>query len=63
MILGDNYSTFKGFVAEGCAIYYSAAERPETDVRRVEETWWHQVCQKADFNLLLNNSWSGSNIC
>lgn len=63
MILGDSYSTFKGYVAEGCAIYYSPAERPETDVRRVEETWWYQVCQKADLELVLNNSWSGSTIC
>ncbi len=62
LILGDSYSTFKGYVPEGYAIYYSENERPETDVTKVSETWWHQVCEEANLNLVLNNSWSGSTI-
>ena len=60
--MGDSYSTFKGYVPEGYAIYYSENERPETDVTQVSQTWWYQVVEKADLKLVLNNSWSGSTI-
>ena len=62
LVFGDSYSTFKGYVPEGYAIYYSENERPETDVTQVSQTWWHQVVEKADLKLVLNNSWSGSTI-
>ena len=62
IIFGDSYSTFKGYVPEGYAIYYSENERPETDVTQVSQTWWYQVVEKADLKLVLNNSWSGSTI-
>ena len=62
MIFGDSYSTFKGYIPEGYAVYYSSNERPETDVRHVEETWWHMLCKDMDLNLVLNNSWSGSTL-
>lgn len=62
IIFGDSYSTFKGFVPEGYASYYSEEGRPETDVTKVEQTWWHQVFEKAGLNLVLNNSWSGSTV-
>ena len=63
MIFGDSYSTFAGYIPEGYAVYYSSADRPETDVRKVEETWWHRVCTDLGLNLVLNNSWSGSTLC
>ncbi len=63
VIFGDSYSTFAGYVPEGYAVYYSQEGRPETDVRRVEETWWHALCTDRDLNLVLNNSWSGSTLC
>ena len=62
LIFGDSYSTFKGFIPDGYAVYYSEEERPETDVTKVSETWWHQVINEANLNLVLNNSWSGSTI-
>ena len=62
LIIGDSYSTFKGYVPDGFAVYYFENERPETDVTKVEQTWWHQVVQEANLNLVLNNSWSGSTI-
>lgn len=62
IIFGDSYSTFKGFIPDGYAVYYSEEERPETDVTKVSETWWHQVINEANLNLVLNNSWSGSTI-
>lgn len=63
MIFGDSYSTFAGHIPQGYAVYYSTADRPETDVRRVEETWWHRVCNDLSLNLIRNDSWSGSTLC
>ena len=62
IIFGDSYSTFENFVPDGYAVYYSENESPETDVTKVEQTWWHQVVENAELNLILNNSWSGSTI-
>lgn len=63
MIFGDSYSTFAGHIPQGYAVYYSTADRPETDVRCVEETWWHRVCTDLSLNLVRNDSWSGSTLC
>ncbi len=62
IIFGDSYSTFANFVPEGQPCYYSEIERPETDVREVSDTWWHQVVAEANLNLILNDSWSGATI-
>lgn len=62
LIFGDSYSTFAGYVPENYAIYYSEVPREGTDVVRVEDTWWQGVVTEGDFNLILNNSWSGSTI-
>ena len=63
-IFGDSYSTFRGYIPEGYAVYYHEAEgQDNTDVRKVTETWWHQVVMEAGLNLVQNNSWSGSTIC
>ncbi|MBQ8684906.1 MAG: hypothetical protein IJ514_01895 [Clostridia bacterium] len=57
IILGDSYSTFKGYIPNGYATYY-----PSLDVHELKETWWKQVVDSSGGNLLLNNSWSGSTI-
>lgn len=61
-IIGDSYSTFKGYIPQAYAAYYSEEGRPETDVTKVEQTWWYQVFDEMGLNLVLNNSWSGSTI-
>ena len=63
LLLGDSYTTFKGYIPEGYAAYYSESEKSITDARRVEDTWWHRVLSNTDSNLVLNCSWSGSTIC
>ncbi len=63
LIFGDSYSTFEGYIPEGYACYYIPRDKAETDVRQVEETWWHQVINETDSTLLLNDSWSGSTVC
>ena len=63
IIFGDSYSTFEGYNPKGYATYYSTQDPNETGVTKVEETWWHQVMKEGNFQLLHNNSWSGSTIC
>lgn len=61
-ILGDSYSTFKGYIPEGYATYYGDQEREGIDVYSVDETWWMQVINRASGNLVMNCSWSGTTI-
>lgn len=63
LILGDSYSTYKGFIPKGYADYYRPEGNPKTDLLYVEETWWHQVITETASHLLLNDSWSGSTVC
>lgn len=62
MIFGDSYSTFAGYVPENFICFYSENERIETDVTKVEQTWWYQVMEETGMNLVQNNSWSASSI-
>ncbi len=60
-ILGDSYSTFKGYIPEGNRVFYPYPEVP--DVVRVEQTWWHLLMQKRGLKLLVNESYSGATVC
>lgn len=62
-ILGDSYSTFEGYIPEGNACWYFTRPQGENDVISVEQTWWHQFCEKGGYELLINDSYSGSTIC
>ena len=62
LILGDSYSTFKDYIPEGFAVYYRE-DGGDTDVRSVDKTWWHQLIDDTNSNLVLNSSYSGSSIC
>ena len=57
VIFGDSYSTFQGCVPEGHTFFY-----PKLDVIKKEQTWWSLFFKKTDYNLLYNDSWSGSTI-
>ena len=60
LIIGDSYSTFGGFVPEGNKVYYAEIPTHDTDVLSVTDTWWYQVITEGNFNLVLNESWSGA---
>ncbi len=62
MIFGDSYSTFEGYIPDGYAIYYRS-DGGNTDVRAVNETWWHRLIAETNSQLVINDSWSGSTIC
>ena len=61
VIIGDSYSTFKGYVPEEYAVYYDG--NSGTDLKQVEQTWWHKFVSESGVNLVLNDSWSGATVC
>ena len=72
-ILGDSYSTYKGYLPEKLNWYYSddgpnyAMKNPQiasaqNDVCDVAETWWFNLVNE-NGKLLRNCSWSGTTIC
>lgn len=57
--LGDSITTYLGYIPDGFATYYPTAG---CDVDSVEKTWWYQVVEKSGYNLLVNNSFSGTQV-
>lgn len=63
VIFGDSYSTFRGYIPEKYSPWYSEGGKPEqTDVFRVEDTWWHSLASELSLNIVRNDSWSGSTL-
>ena len=63
-IFGDSYSTFEGYNYPSTnETWYFAKGRDNNDVKRVEETWWHQVAQRMAWKVERVNSYSGSTVC
>lgn len=62
-ILGDSYSTFKGYIPQTHGAYYKTIIQEDTDVCEVDQTWWKIVLNNTESNLVLNDSWSGTTIC
>ena len=63
-ILGDSYSTFKGFhePSTNATWYFADQDTIQTDVSRVDQTWWHRLIKENGYLLERNNSFSGSTI-
>lgn len=67
-ILGDSYSTFKGYVyPDYNAVWYGNTVKEEdqkqNDVSDVDQTWWRLLIKKMGAELIYNNSYSGATIC
>lgn len=66
-ILGDSYSTFAGQVTpEWNYLWYGSdyqLSEGVNDVRKLEQTWWHQVLTAFNYTLEKNNAFSGSTVC
>ena len=61
-VLGDSYSTYKGWIPEENWYYYP--QPPEkNDVSKAEECWWYLVAQDLGGVIDSNESWSGSTVC
>lgn len=67
-ILGDSISTWDSvsndYINSNSSIKDNLARYPQSDldVSSVSETWWKQVIEHYDSNLLVNNSWRGTRV-
>jgi hypothetical protein len=64
-ILGDSYSTFEGYLSpkDNYVWYFEKYNAKQTDVTDVSQTWWHLLIKEKGWQLMQNNSFSGSTIC
>jgi len=62
-IMGDSYSTYKGYIPEGYHFYYSDERKENPIVNGAEKTWWNILAAENNLNIVLNDSFSGSTIC
>lgn len=58
-VMGDSYSTFRGTMPQGYAVFYPS---PICEVTSVEQMWWHLFITENGYELDKNNSYSGSTI-
>lgn len=61
-ILGDSYSTFRGYIPEEYATWYSSSDLDRTDVTDVKQTWWWKTIKEGGYKLGVNDSYSGATI-
>ena len=61
--MGDSYSTYEGYIPEGYNFYYSDIREEKPIIEGVEKTWWKMLAKENNFNIILNDSFSGSTIC
>ncbi len=59
-ILGNSISTFEGCNPEGFRVFYESERLEATGVLAPQDTWWAQVVDALDGELLANGSYSGS---
>lgn len=62
-ILGDSYSTFRGYVEPDTNVCWYPDDREQNDVRTVEDTWWYRLVHEHGYRLERNNSFSGATVC
>jgi hypothetical protein len=63
-ILGDSYSTYKGWIPEDYLYWYAdEGNECENDMRSVMQTWWWKLAREYGIRLIANCSYSGSTVC
>ncbi len=62
MIFGDSYSTFEGTIPEGYLSYYTGHRDKEPDLPSRDATWWGLLAGERGWELVRNDSWSGSTV-
>ena len=62
-IMGDSYSTFGGYIPEGYACYYGVGRENVAYVSEMGKTWWGLLAKEMDYNIVMNDSYSGSTVC
>ena len=67
--MGDSISTYSGWSNNkdfnssigSNAVWYPNSNNPNADMN-VELTWWHRTFTEGNYDLCVNNSWSGSKV-
>lgn len=59
-VLGDSYSTYKGYIPPYYDVYYPTSG---CDINDVHQTWWALFVEKMGYAIDKNDSWSGSTVC
>lgn len=63
-ILGDSYSTYKGYVSPDTNEYWYADTMDyKNNLHDVKQTWWWIVQEDMGWELEKNNSFSGATVC
>jgi hypothetical protein len=62
-ILGDSYSTYEGYNPDGYRFYYWDKRAQPPIVNDVDKTWWRILAKENNFNIVVNDSFSGSAVC
>jgi hypothetical protein len=63
-ILGDSYSTYKGWIPQDYLYWYAdEGNECENDLRSVRQTWWWNLIREQEVLLVANCSYSGSTVC
>ena len=62
-IMGDSYSTYRGYIPEGYSCYYSEDRADKPFVTSVTKTWWKIFEKENSLNIVFNDSFSGSTVC
>ena len=62
-IMGDSYSTYGGYIPQGYNCYYDDLRTDEPVIKGVEKTWWKILVNRMDYNIAMNDSFSGSTVC
>lgn len=58
-IYGDSISTYSGWIPSGNSNYYPHSTTDTNPVNNVNKTWWKETIDALNFELVVNNSWSG----
>ncbi len=61
-IMGDSISTYEGFNPAGYRVFYDADRCAANGLSSAHDTWWMQVLDAMGAELLVNNSFSGSQV-
>lgn len=59
-ILGDSISTYTGMNPKGYSVYFDEYGSAANGLKSVSDTWWSQVLDAMDADILVNDSFSGS---
>ena len=59
-VLGDSISAYEGYNPIGYGVFYTYDKLVDYDLTNVNDTWWMQVINALNGELLVNNSFAGT---